>query len=147
MVDQDVSTEKRDAYASYYAETVSRTSEYPDVAWDFLLFLSRKENLEFYNEETHRPTSRRDMIESQKQDPIYGVYAEQIGYAESFPIYDYFQYSEIFGKAIDSVLATVSATDAMRTAEDEIGALLPSEGLIPPASAEVTDEELAEDET
>lgn len=130
--DPEVSTEKRDAFASYYVETVSRTSEHPREAWDFLLFLSRQENLQFYNEETHRPTSRRDMIEEQKLDPVYGVYAEQIGFAESLPVYDAAAYAEIFGKAVDSVLATVSPTDAIRIAEEDMNALLPSEGLIPP---------------
>lgn len=132
VLDPEVSTDKRDAFASYYVETVSRTSAYPREAWDFLLFMSRQENLAFYNEETHRPTSRRDMIEDQKLDPIYGVYAEQIGFAESLAVYDAAAYSEIFGKAVDSVLATVSPTDAIRIAEEEINELLPSGGLIPP---------------
>jgi ABC-type glycerol-3-phosphate transport system substrate-binding protein len=137
VTDPDVSTEKRDAYARYYAETVSRTSAHPREAWDFILFMSNKENLEYYNEKTHRPTSRRDMIEDQKQDPIYGVYAEQIGYAESFPIYDYEEYAKAFGDAIDSVLlATVSVKDAVSNVEDKINALLPSQGLIPAAVEE-----------
>lgn len=136
VVDPAVSTEKRDAFASYYVETVSRTSEHPREAWDFLLFMTRKENMQFYNEETHRPTSRRDMIEDQKLYPIYGVYAEQIGFAESFPIYDAGAYAEIFGKAVDSVLATVSPTDAIRIAEEGVNDLLPSEGLIPPPPAD-----------
>ena len=132
VYDPATSTEKRDALASYYVETVSRTSPHSREAWDFLLFMSRKENLEYYNQETHRPTSRRDMIEDQKLDPIYGVYAEQIGFAESFPIYDANAYAEIFSKAVDSVLATSSPGDAIRTAEGEVNDLLPSEGLIPP---------------
>lgn len=125
-----VSTEKRDAYANYYAETVARTSQHPEVAWDFLLFLSSKDNLQYYNQKTHRPTSRRDLIEDQKRDPIYGVFAEQTGYAESFPVYDYQRYSDIFSKAIDTVLATTSAEDAVRRAEDSLNAILPEQGLI-----------------
>jgi len=133
VIDPNVSIEKRDAYANYYAETVGRTSQHPREAWDFLLFMSNKDNLDFYNSKTHRPSSRRDMIESQKLDPIYGVFAEQTGYAESLSILDYSKYSEIFGKAIDSVVATGSAAEAVRTAEDAIKTLLPSDGLIPPA--------------
>lgn len=140
VIDPAVSTEKRDAFASYYAETVSRTSSSPREAWDFLLFISRKENLQFYNEKTHRPTSRRDMIEDQKLDPIYGVYAEQIGFAESLPVYDAAAYADIFSSAVDSVLATVSPGDAVRTAEDAINDLLPSEGLIPPPPKEEEEE-------
>lgn len=140
VLDPATSTEKRDAYASYFAETVGRTSEHPREAWDFLLFLSTVENMQYYNEKTHRPTSRRDMIEDQMQDPVYGVYAEQIGYAESLPIYDYQKYSEAFGGAIDSVLSTISVKDAIRTAETEINAILPAGGLVvpPPVEGETT---------
>jgi ABC-type glycerol-3-phosphate transport system substrate-binding protein len=133
VIDAKTSTEKRVAYASYYAETVSRTSQNPAEAWDFINYISSKQNLKFYNEKTHRPTSRRDMIVDQVKDPIYGVFAQQIGYAESLAIYDDARYKMIFSKAIDSVLATVSPTDAIRTAENEINGLLPEGGLIPPA--------------
>ena len=136
--DPNTSTEKRVAYASYYAETVSRTSVHPAEAWDFLLFISGKDNLKYYNEKTHNPTSRRDMIDDQLKDPVYGVFAQQIGYAESFPIYNTSRYAQIFGKAIDAVLATQTASEALRIAEDSINAMLPSEGLIPPAPKEET---------
>ncbi len=136
VIDPKVSTEKRVAYANYYAETVSRTSKNPDVAWDFLMFISSKENLQFYNEKTHRPTSRRDMIDDQIKDPVYGVFAEQIGYAESFPIYDSARYSDIFAKAIDTVVASGSVTDAIRAAESTINDMLPPGGLIPPEPKE-----------
>ncbi|MBA4336821.1 hypothetical protein C0416_03545 [bacterium] len=134
--DPSQSTEKRVAYAHYFAETVARTSEHPDWSWDFLMFISSKESLQHYNEKTHKPTSRRDMIDTQKTDPIYGVFADQIGIAESFPIYDDKVYEEIFVKAIESVLATKSPADAMKIAQDEINAILPSEGLIPQVKAD-----------
>jgi multiple sugar transport system substrate-binding protein len=138
VIDPKTSTEKRVSYASYYAETVSRTSENQTAAWEFLTFISSKENLKFYNEKTHRPTSRRDMIDDQVQDPIYGVFAEQIGYAESLPIYDAARYIQIFSKAIDTVLATGSPQEAMKTAEGTINDMLPSEGMVPPAPKETT---------
>ncbi len=87
LYDPDSSkTEKRVTYASYFAETVSRNSKHPDIAWDFLIWLSGKKNLEHYFEELNKPTSRRDMIDDQKNHPIYGVFATQVGFAESFPI-------------------------------------------------------------
>lgn len=128
------STEKRVAYANYYAQTVARTSEHPAEAWDFLMFMSTKDNLAYYNSKTHRPTSRRDMIEDQKKDPIYGVFAEQIGYAESIQVYDFDRYKDIFVQAIESVLATTSPSDAIRNAAAAIDALLPSGGMIPASS-------------
>lgn len=129
--DPATSTEKRDAYASYFAETVARTSKNPQQAWDFLMFVSSKENLQYYSTKTKHPTSRRDLIEEQKRDPIYGVFAEQTGYAESFPIYDDVRYEQIFGTAIEQVLATTTTVeDALRTAENRINQLLPDTGLI-----------------
>ena len=130
--DPNKSTQKRDAYANYFAETVSRTSQNSAVAWDFLNFITSKDSLTYYNQKTHRPTSRRDMIDQQMQDPLYGVFDEQTGYADSFPIYDADQYNQIFSQAIDSVLATtVEPGTAMKTAEDQISALLPTTGLVP----------------
>ena len=140
-VDPSVATEKRDAYAHYFVETVARTSENQRYAWDFLIFITSKESLEHYNEKTHKPTSRRDMIEEQKNDPIYGVFAEQIGFAESLIIYDEDSYESSMVKAINAVLATKSPNDAMKIAQDEINAILPSGGLLPQVTVTEENEE------
>ncbi|MBN1494214.1 extracellular solute-binding protein [Candidatus Peregrinibacteria bacterium] len=129
--DPSLATTKRDAYAYYYVETVPRTSENSRYAWDFLNFITTKESLEHYYTQTHKPTSRRDMIEQQKNDPVYGVFAEQIGFAESIPVYDENTYKNSFLKAINAVLATKKPEDAMKIAQDEINAILPSGGLLP----------------
>jgi ABC-type glycerol-3-phosphate transport system substrate-binding protein len=132
--DPATSTEKRDAYANYFVETVGRNTEHPEVAWDFLMFISSKDNIAYYNEKTRRPTSRRDQIEEQIADPIYGVFAEQVGYAESLLIYDWQLYADIFGKAISDVISTtVSTVEAVRTAENSINLVLPVEGIVPAA--------------
>jgi multiple sugar transport system substrate-binding protein len=132
--DPDKSTEKRDTFANYFVETVSRNSENPDVAWDFLMFATSKDNLAYYHDKTHRPTSRRDLIEEQKQDAVYGVFAEQVGFAESLLIYDWEIYKQIFTTAIDGVLSTtVNLNNALKKAEESINAILPQEGILPAA--------------
>jgi len=131
--DPSVSTEKRDAFANYYVETVGRNSEHADVAWDFLQFISSKDNLAYYNQKTHRPTSRRDMIEEQKQDAVYGVFAEQVGFAESFPIYDWDIYKQNFSVAINAVLNTAPVKDSISKAEEAINKSMPPDGILPPA--------------
>lgn len=129
--DPETSTDKRDTYASYFAETVSRTSKHSDEAWKFLTFLVQKENLEHYHSETHRPTSRRDMIDEQSEEAIYGVFADQIGYAESFAIANAEAYNEIFTNTINDVVNTADPEDALKTAQEEINLYIPSEGLYP----------------
>jgi len=141
MKDPALSTSKRDAYAHYYVETVPRTSKNSRYAWDFLNFITTKESLQHYYDQTHKPTSRRDMIDDQKNDPIYGVFAEQIGFAESIPIYDENSYSVSFMKAVNAVLATKKPEDAMKIAQDEINAILPGGGLLPQVTVKAEDNE------
>lgn len=131
VFDPATSTEKRDAFANYFAETVSRNSANSQVAWEFLMFITSKDNLAYYNQKTHAPTSRRDLIDAQMQDPIYGVFAEQVGYAESLIIDDWDSYKNIFGKAISSVIATTAnPKSAVQTAQQEINLILPAEGIL-----------------
>ncbi len=140
IYDPAVSTDKRVTYASYFAETVSRNSEYPDLAWDFLIELTSKKNLEYYFDETKKPTSRRDMIEDQRSSPIYGVFADQIGFAESFPILDYYLYKDLFSEVIADVNKNGLSNGGLVEAQDIITEMLPKEGIIVPKK-EVTDAE------
>lgn len=145
VVDPDISTQKRVTYANYFAETVARTSEHSDIAWDFLLELTKKKNLEHYFQKTHKPTSRRDMIEDQKADPIYGVFASQIGFAESFPIIDYYDYKRIFADLISDVVEDGDAPRGLLTkAQEIITDMLPAEGLLVPKAAPVEGEQKEE---
>ncbi len=131
LYDPKVSKEKRVTYASYFAETVSRNSEHAELAWDFLLFLTDKENLAQYFEDTHNPTSRRDLIEEQKKDPIYGVFATQVGFSESFPVLDYYLYKDIFSEVINRAnIDGVNKSDLVY-AQDLINEMIPKEGLLP----------------
>lgn len=119
---------KRVAYASYFAEAVSRNSEYADIAWDFLLELTKRENLAQYFDLTHKPTSRRDMLEEQINDPIYGVFAEQAGFAESFPLVDSAKYREIFVDLITQMNDSARPVSIGKV-QDEVTSLLPKEGM------------------
>lgn len=132
LADPDVSTNKRVTYASYFAETVSRNSEHADIAWDFLIELTKKKNLDYYFNKTHKPTSRRDMIDDQKKDPIYGVFASQVGYAESFPILDYYLYKDLFTDVINRANLAGANSSTLIEAQARINEMLPPEGLIVP---------------
>lgn len=151
LYDPGTSTEKRVTYGSYFAETVSKNSEHADIAWDLLTTMADKPQLEMYYEKTHKPTSRRDMIEDQSKDPIYGVFARQIGYAESFPIIDYYRYQEIFTEIINKAnLTNVTNTDFI-DAQDLITAMIAQvnkNGLLPVISEkDKEDKDKADDTT
>lgn len=145
IYDPDVSSNKRVTYANYFAETVSRNSKYPDVAWDFLIELTKKKNLDYYFSKTHKPTSRRDMIEEQKKDPIYGVFALQIGYAESFPVLDYYIYKSLFSDVITKANLAGAANSSLLDAQNLVTEMLPPEGLVVPKAVEVKDEKADKD--
>ncbi|MFA7685860.1 MAG: extracellular solute-binding protein [Candidatus Gracilibacteria bacterium] len=131
IYDPETSKEKRITYANYFAETVSRNCENSEVAWDFLIFLTSKESLDKYFEDTNKPTSRRDMIKDQSKDPIYGVFARQIGYAESFPIVDYFKYKEIFTNTIRDAYEQGGGNKSnLADAQDAIDEMLPKDGYV-----------------
>ena len=130
LYDPDLSAGERITYASYFAETVSRNTEYPDIAWDFLLHMTSKEVLADYFDATHRPTSRRDMIEEQKLDPKYGVFADQVGIAKSFPILEYYTYKDIFTDVINRANLSGTHTSDLVYAQDLINELMPPGGVL-----------------
>ncbi len=131
--DPAVTGQKRVTYASYFAETVSRNSEYPDLAWEFLVELTNKTNLEYYFDKLKKPTSRRDMIQEQQRHPIYGVFASQIGFAESFPIINYYRYKDVFEDVIALTnLNRGTARANLINAQDQITRMLPQIGIIEP---------------
>jgi ABC-type glycerol-3-phosphate transport system substrate-binding protein len=131
---------------SYFAPTVSRTSENAQIAWELISFMAKKENQEYYNEQTHRPSSRRDLVEEEKADSIYGVFASQLGYAKSLKMADSKKYQEIFLNAINAVLDNkMKAVDAMKVAQDEINKILVVKPIL--TSNMKTDEKVEEKKT
>lgn len=131
--DPESSTQKRTTLARYFAETVSRNSKFSREAWDLLIFLSGKENLAAYFQTTHRPASRRDLIEEQKKDPLYGVFSSQSAYGVSMPVYDENKSSDIFSNAVFQVVHDgVTPVVSLKNAENEFSRILPEEGFFGP---------------
>lgn len=131
VYDPDTSAETREAYASYFVPAVSRTTENSEEAWKFLASLADEDNLRYYNEKTHRPSALRNLITEQMSDPIYGVFAAQVGYAESIPMSDPEAYEELFLEAIDQIINTARSKGVLSNLEDAIQALIPSSGIKP----------------
>ncbi len=117
--------ESKITLASYFAPTVARTSQNAKIAWELISFMNTKENQKYYNETTKRPTSRRDLLDEQTGDPIYGTFVKQIGFSKSFKVADNQKYEEIFLDAIDSVVENRKRSiDAIKDAEDAINQIL-----------------------
>lgn len=131
VYDPNTSAETRKAYASYFVPVVSRTSQHSEEAWSFLASLVSEDNLSYYNEETHRPSALRSLISDEMEDPIYGTFAAQVGYAKSVPMSDQKKYEEIFLGGIDKILATAKTESVLRGIAESIQALIPSSGIKP----------------
>ncbi|MCR4311839.1 MAG: extracellular solute-binding protein [Candidatus Uhrbacteria bacterium] len=65
-------------YASYWLEGVSKSSENPDYAWNFLTFASDAEHVTSYLEAANKPTSLRSLITTQLNDEDIGIFADQL---------------------------------------------------------------------
>lgn len=91
------------ALANYFALSVAKNSKYPQSAWQLILFLTGKDSVAAYNKTTHKPSSRKDLLETQKKDVTYGIFAEQAVYAKALKIADDEKASEIISTAINSV--------------------------------------------
>lgn len=89
--------------SNYWGFVVSAGTPNTDVAWDFLQYLSQKDNLAKYLGKTGRPTPRRDMMTEQKDDPVLGPFVEQLIYAKSWYQPDDVASEAIINTMIDSV--------------------------------------------
>ena len=134
------STQKRDVYANYYSLGVAWTTDDSDTAWDVLTHLTGPDSERIYFEETHKATSRRDLINEQKMHPIYGVFADQVGFAESFPVADVSTYYTVFETLINTATSGRSVQTALKAANDKVNALLPVNGYRVPVNEEYVKE-------
>jgi len=109
-------------FANYWGEVVSKQSKNQAWAWDFLKFISSKESLDKYYAQAKVPSSRKDLIELQIQDPEIGVFAHANLTAKSFFKPHQVKIDDIFGKAIDNVILNgFTPTEAIEQAEQQAG--------------------------
>jgi multiple sugar transport system substrate-binding protein len=112
-------------YANYWGLTVSRNSEVPVAAWQFIVWLSEKENMKKYLELTERPTARRDLVDWQRDDPRIGVFAGQALTAHSWYQVDNSSIETVLANMIESVvLGESTIKDAVGKAAKQITLLM-----------------------
>jgi ABC-type glycerol-3-phosphate transport system substrate-binding protein len=131
VYDPDTSTETRETYASYFVPVVGRTSDHPEQAWDFLLNLVSLPNQQHYNDVTHRTSANRALISEQQQDPIYGIFATQVGYANSVIMPDAEVFSAAFIEAMDRIIQTERSDVILNDIAQSIQNKIPSTGIKP----------------
>lgn len=71
-------------YANYWVQTVAKSSDHSDWAWDFLIYASEEQQVAKYLEEAKRPAVHRSLIASQQDDEDLAAFAQQTLTAESW---------------------------------------------------------------
>ncbi len=90
-------------FASYWGMVVSKQSELQKEAWDFIKAATSKDALDKYAGVTKLPSSRRDLIELQVNDPEVGVFAHANLTAKTFYRPDQPKFDAIIAEMIDDV--------------------------------------------
>src|SRR3989338_9554708 len=108
-------------FANYWGEAVTSAAKNQAAAWDFLNFITSKEELEKYYAKHKVPASRKDILPQQQVDADIGVFAEAIFTAKSVYKKDARIYEGVFKTMIDSVVLNgVPIDDALRNAAEQI---------------------------
>ena len=103
-VPQPTLTDPAVNFANYWAEGVSKQSKNPQEAWKFLKYLTSKESLDKYYAKHKMPSSRKDLISLQIQDPDIGVFASANLTAKTFFKPDQEKMDSIFGRMVENVI-------------------------------------------
>lgn len=105
-------------YANYWGEVVSSQSKNKKVAWDFLKFITQADELQKFNTQTHTPSSRKDIIAKQLDDPQIGIFASSALTAKSFLKPDETSMDKIMKDMINDVLLKgANPEDALNSAQ------------------------------
>lgn len=91
----------------YWSFVVNKDTKYPDVAWDFIKFITAKENLKKFDLEVQHPTTRLDLVPDLKQntdyDRLFGVFNSQLPYVKSIYKGKSDVFEAVFQDAIEQV--------------------------------------------
>lgn len=64
-------------YANYWIETVSKSSDHQDWAWDFIEFAASEDRVGSYLSAAKKPTALRSLINTQIEDEVLSIFAGQ----------------------------------------------------------------------
>lgn len=105
-------------WATYWAEAVSAESENPEVAWDFLRFISQPEQLRSFYEKCKESRDfgeiypRPDMADELVSEPYVGAYIKMADTARSWRMVDEERVAEEFDTLIKDIVVAGGMTTA-----------------------------------
>ncbi len=102
-------------FANYWVEVVSKDTEHPNEAWEFLAFATGEDHVMSYLNETQKPTALRGLIDEQIESETLNPFVGQILTAESW-------YHGTDAQAMEAAFEKLSAEvlSGNREAEDAI---------------------------
>ncbi len=116
-------------FANYWGEGVYKNSKSTAVAWDFLNFITSKDELNKYYTQHKLIASRKDILSTQISDPEIGVYAESALTAKSVYKKDAGNFEAVFSKMIDDVsVRSLSVEESISNAAQQINLQLQGQG-------------------
>lgn len=111
--------------ANYWGLAVSEQSAYQSVAWDFISFLTSGEQYPGYINATGRISARSDMLESQRQNPLFRPFIDQAPYMTTPYQPDERKMQDILDEMISSVnMGNATLDQALQKAQDRLKLLI-----------------------
>lgn len=115
----------------YTAQTVSRTTKNAFAAWDFIAFLTSRDQAKRYLEKTEKPAARRDLIEIQKQDPVLSVFVSQVGFAKGIPFFNERKLQALLEDGIQNAALGQNPGAVLKQIQETVNSSVPPDGLFP----------------
>jgi multiple sugar transport system substrate-binding protein len=103
-------------YANYWLETVAKSTEHEDWAWDFVEFAASEDQVTNYLEAADKPTGLRSLISTQLEDEKLSIFSNQTLTSESWYTGDDAVVTE--EAMLDLIDAFLSGADQERAIKD-----------------------------
>ncbi len=112
-------------HSNYWALSVSRNSLNPEIAWDFINFLTAEENYSKYFEKAQVIPAQQKFINIKKTDPLLRPFIDQLIYSKTPYILDQSKVERILKQAINAITSkALTPKRALEQAEDRLDLIL-----------------------
>lgn len=108
-------------FANYWVETVAKSTDAGDWAWDFVQFATSEDQVQSYLDTAKKPAALRSLINTQLEDEILSVFAGQTLTADSwYRGNDATVAEEAFLDLIDAFLSGAEQERALKDAQNKV---------------------------